>query len=189
MVKKMLFIVDPQNDFINGSLAVEGAEGSMIDLARHIERHADEYELVGISFDYHPVDHCSFKENKGIWPSHCVQHTVGSALYPLLFDALKEAKNGFYLPFTKGERQGVEEYSFMDKESNVEFLKTMLEEHDITEIDFCGIALNYCVSSSIKGVLEKVPNVKINLLTKFSPAIGDPQPTLDELVALGVNVI
>ena len=38
-------------------------------------------------------------------------------------------------------------------------------------------------------IVEKVPNVKINLLTKFSPAIGDPQPTLDELVALGVNVI
>lgn len=43
-MKKILLIVDPQNDFITGSLAVKGAKEKMVKLAEHIEDDGCKYE-------------------------------------------------------------------------------------------------------------------------------------------------
>ena len=189
MTKKMLMIIDPQVDFISGSLAVEGASSAMIDLARYIERHGDEYDVIGVSLDWHPTNHCSFKDNGGIWPPHCVQHTVGATISPEVFDAIKKAKNVFYVPFTKGSLPGSEEYSFMDNKTNIEHFKILLDEEEIEQIDVCGIALDYCVKESIIGMWGQGLGDKINLLLKYSPAIGDPKLTLDELTSKGIKLV
>ena len=189
MAKKMLMIIDPQVDFISGSLAVEGASSAMIDLARYIERHGDEYEVIGVSLDWHPTDHSSFKDNGGIWPPHCVQHTVGATISPEVFDAIKTAKKGFYVPFTKGSIQGIEEYSFMDDKNNVEAFLNLIDEDEIDQIDVCGIALTHCVHKSVIGIWAKGLGDKVNLLLKYSPAIGDPTETLKDLEARGIKII
>ena len=188
MGKKMLLIIDPQNDFINGSLAVDGADGAMLSLARHIERHGAEYDIVAITCDWHPVNHISFKENGGIWPSHCVQHTNGAVISPIVFDAVKMLENVHYVTFTKGDDPKTEEYSFMDnKESAAKFL-TLVNNEDVAEIDVCGIALDYCVKESIIGMWATGLGEKINLLTKFSPSIGDPAPILTDLADKGIKI-
>src|SRR5439155_1642544 len=32
--------------------------------------------------DWHPPDHCSFRENGGPWPSHCVRKSTGAEFHP-----------------------------------------------------------------------------------------------------------
>ena len=188
MAKKMLLIIDPQVDFINGSLAVEGADGAMIALARYIERNGQDYHAIGITCDWHPVDHISFKENGGIWPSHCVQHTVGATISPYIFDAVKSAKNALYLSFTKGDNPKTEEYSFMDNQVAAKRFLEFVKTEEIEEIEVCGLALTYCVSESIVGMWAKGLGDKITLLTEFSPSIGDPSKTLEDLGSKGIKI-
>lgn len=74
---KILLIVDPQVDFISGSLAVEGAKEKMDALASALQNGEIDCDYVMVTKDFHPSNHCSFKENGGQWPPHCVKGTTG----------------------------------------------------------------------------------------------------------------
>ena len=101
--RKILLVVDVQRDFIDGSLAVPGAE-AIIPEINGIKNGAD---LVYFTLDWHPKDHCSFKANGGQWPEHCVHYTLGASLADGLLDGLEEAKTRFIL---KGQNKEREEY-------------------------------------------------------------------------------
>lgn len=77
----------------------------------------------------------------------------------------------------------------MDNKTNIEDFKILLDEEEIEQIDVCGIALDYCVKESIIGMWAQGLGDKINLLLKYSPAIGDPKITLDELTSKGIKLI
>lgn len=82
---KILLIVDPQVDFISGSLAVEGAKEKMDALASALQNGEIDCDYVMVTKDFHPSNHCSFKENGGHWPPHCVKGTTGSCIYAPLW--------------------------------------------------------------------------------------------------------
>ena len=64
-MNKILLIVDPQIDFISGSLAVEGAKEKMDALANALLNDDIDCDCVMVTKDCHPFNHCSFKENGG----------------------------------------------------------------------------------------------------------------------------
>ena len=73
-----LLIVDVQHDFLpGGALAVPDGD-AVLDA---LEAAAPTAELVVASRDAHPADHCSFAEQGGIWPVHCVEGTHGAELH------------------------------------------------------------------------------------------------------------
>ena len=53
-MKKMLLVVDPQIDFINGSLPVAGAAEAMDALAEYVKTSGDEYVVRIVTSDWHP---------------------------------------------------------------------------------------------------------------------------------------
>ena len=65
-MKNILLIVDPQNDFITGTLPVEGAEERMKKLAEYIKARHIEYDYILMTMDSHPTNHSSFKDNEAI---------------------------------------------------------------------------------------------------------------------------
>ena len=138
-MKSILLIVDPQNDFITGTLAVEGAKEKMMKLA---ESDLDKYDYVCVTMDSHPKDHCSFKENGGIWPVHCVYDTNGWNIPEYLSDALEDTS--FASCYHKGTKVDKEEYSIFDNMGdgftlNRQILGLFRDEGDI-RIHLCGIA-------------------------------------------------
>lgn len=60
-----LIIIDPQNDFVKGSLAVPGAEEAMNNIIKFIEDHKQDLGYIAVTLDWHPLSHCSFKEFGG----------------------------------------------------------------------------------------------------------------------------
>ena len=48
-MKNILLIVDPQNDFISGTLPVEGAEAKMKKLAEYIKAKHTKYDYIRYS--------------------------------------------------------------------------------------------------------------------------------------------
>ena len=101
-MKKLLLIVDPQIDFITGTLPVSGAAKAMDALATYVKEQGNEYTVKIVTADWHPYHHSSFADEGGVWPRHCVQHSVGAAIWESLLVALNESKGGFTLLY-KGD--------------------------------------------------------------------------------------
>ena len=168
-MKRILLIVDPQNDFITGTLAVPGAKEKMMKLAEYDFTY---YDYVCVTMDSHPENHMSFKENGGIWPKHCVAYTNGWDMPEYLNEALKEAN--FVSCYHKGTNPETEEYTIFD---NVEDgftldnqITDLLRDGNI-EIDICGIAGDYCVLETLKGLRNIVGDRHIRVLSQFTASI------------------
>lgn len=168
-MKQILLIVDPQNDFITGSLAVKGAKEKIMKLA---ESDLDKYDYVCVTMDTHPTDHCSFKENGGIWPVHCVYDTNGWNLPEYLNKALEEAN--FVSCYHKGTEPDREEYSIFDNERDgftlYTQIKDLMHQEDVY-IDVCGIAGDYCVLETVKGLRKFMGDKYINVLFEYTASI------------------
>lgn len=173
-MKNILLIVDPQNDFITGSLAVKGAKEKMMKLA---ESDLTKYDYICITLDSHPKNHMSFKENGGIWLEHCVIDTNGWNIPEYLDDAMQYAGAGkkiYFGYYHKGTEPDTEEYSIFD---NCEDGKTLanqimdlIREGDVY-VDVCGIAGDYCVLETIKGLRKFIGDEYITVLTDYTASI------------------
>jgi nicotinamidase/pyrazinamidase len=150
-VTKALIVVDVQNDFCEGgSLAVHGGAevayriGELLHHWQEASPRQREYAVVVATRDHHidPGDH--FSDDPDFidsWPVHCVAGTDGAAFHPNLdpqpFDAV----------FLKGEHQAA--YSgFEGKAPDGTVLADWLRSHEVTDVDVCGLATDYCVRAT-----------------------------------------
>lgn len=124
---KILLIVDPQVDFISGSLAVEGAKEKMDALASALQNGEIDCDYVMVTKDFHPSNHCSFKENGGQWPPHCVKGTTGSCIYAPLWSVIcNYAYRKDTDIFIKGDSPDKEEYSIFDNLESLSVISDIL---------------------------------------------------------------
>lgn len=160
----VLIIVDCQNDFIldNAPLKVEGALSAIDNIIKLIN--SKTIDEVIFTADWHPKDHCSFKENGGIWPRHCVQHTDGANLYTELFKTCVVNELPMQI-LDKGEMSKVEEYGAVSniiETSKTYIIKSKTDSVSINKtsnIIVCGIAGDYCVLETLKGLKDLNPKV------------------------------
>lgn len=164
----LLVVIDCQRDFFDpsGSLYVSGSETlpkSIADIAGH-------YRRVILTLDWHPADHCSFKQNGGIWPSHCVAYTQGAGLPAEFTQILERGKDQVRL-FLKGQDKDREEYGAFDSLDDEDVIKDWIEQAG--SIHVAGIAGDYCVKESTKRILRLVPASRVFLLEAQIRSIDD----------------
>lgn len=169
-MKRMLMIIDPQIDFISGSMAVKGAAEKMDALIKYIEKMDGKYTCKAVTVDWHPFNHCSFGENGGQWPMHCVQHTVGACIYPPMVEPLYRTAGEVKI-FKKGDKKNVEEYSIFRNLTSRRHIDYLIHRLDIGRIDLCGIAGDICVLSTLKGGIETYGAPMFHVLEEFCPSI------------------
>ena len=169
-MKKLLLIVDPQVDFITGTLPVGGAVEAMDALAMYVKEHGDEYIVKIATSDWHPYHHCSFADEGGQWPRHCVQHSVGAAIWESLLVALNESKGSFTLLY-KGDSIDKDEYSIMQNNASADILARLIKALKIDQIDICGLAGDICVLNTAKDIKAFFEGVKLNVLESYSPSL------------------
>lgn len=181
MRNRLLLIIDPQIDFITGTLPVPDAVGAMDALGGYIRTKASDYARIVVTADRHPMRHCSFKTDGGEWPRHCVADSVGAAIWPAVMNELLAVSDKVYV-FHKGEKPDKDEYSvFKNREVSQRILK-ILDDWDIGQIDVCGIAGDICVADTIRDGLRLLGDVRLNLLVRFSPSL-DGGKALDKLIS------
>lgn len=178
---KILLIIDPQVDFISGSLPVEGASAAMGALADYIRAHGKLYKHIIVTADRHPFNHCSFKRNGGTWPTHCVADSIGAAIWQPIMDALIDY-DGDVIILHKGQQANKEEYSIFKNDEAADLIIGIVNNDCIRSIDICGIAGDVCVADTIRDGAEIFGAEIFRLIPRYSPSI-DKGETLSELIA------
>ncbi|MBD5358817.1 MAG: isochorismatase family protein [Bacteroides sp.] len=168
--KRMLLIVDPQIDFITGSLPVPGAEEAMNKLAQYVKEHGDEYGHLFVTCDNHNLRHVSFKEFGGKWPPHCIQSTVGAAIWPPLFDSLYPYSFHVLILY-KGDDLFQDEYSIFRNKDGRQSMDIFLRDDQIKEVDICGLAGDVCVAKTLEDSLYLYPNIRYRILKDFTASL------------------
>ncbi|MFT4123273.1 MAG: isochorismatase family protein [Microbacteriaceae bacterium] len=154
-----LLVVDVQNDFVSGSMAIPGAE----EVIEPINASARAFEHVIVVTDWHPAGHVSFASahpgaahgdvvetpygEQLVWADHCVQGTVGAELAPGL--ELTKAE----LVFRKGYRLAVDSYGAFyenDRETRTG-LADYLRGRGIERVFVAGLARYGCVLQTALG--------------------------------------
>jgi len=194
MRNSALAVVDMLYDFIDGSLACQNAENAVRSTLAFIDSQTksqggEDHEILDtfpILFirDHHPADHSSFKEQGGIWPSHCVAGTRGGEIHQDLAPYACEE-----LTFDKGCEKEKEQYSGFEGVNNAgQPLSEVLELLDTTDVYVCGIATEYCVRNTCEDLLKA--GFKVHLL-KDCIAYVDRQghmKAIEEMAAEGISI-
>ena len=134
-----LLIVDPQVDFLpGGSLGVPQGDAVLAPINRLINLYRTHGLPVYVSRDWHPALHCSFADQGGTWPVHCVAGSDGARFAPAL--QLDDA-----IVVSKATTVDVDAYSAF----NGTGLADTLRERGIRRLVMCGLATDYCVLNTV----------------------------------------
>jgi len=141
-----LLVADVQNDFLPGG-ALGVARGD--EIIPVLNRYAVEFRARGLpifaSRDWHPPEHCSFREEGGIWPVHCVMGTKGAEFHP-----------DFHLPpsaivISKATDPKKEAYSAFEGTT----LDERLRKTGVRRLFIGGLATDYCVLNTVRDAIKR----------------------------------
>lgn len=162
-----LLVVDVQNDFVTGSLAIPGATEVVPALNRYLELFAKCRLPVVATRDWHPTSHCSFRQNGGPWPTHCIAGTHGADF------AVGLALPRDTIVISKAMSIEADAYSGFDGTN----LATRLRALGIARVLVGGLATDYCVLNTVLDALRQRYDVVLLLdavrAVNLHPGDGD----------------
>lgn len=190
-MKRALIVADVQNDFCEGgSLAVAGGARVAADIGTVLHHWsakdpaAPAYDFVVATKDHHvdPGHHWSRDPDYvDSWPVHCRVGTDGEAFHPNLdpqpFDAI----------FLKGEHAPA--YSgFEGRTTGGVPLADWLRAHEVTSVDVCGIATDYCVKSTALDAIAAGFSTRVLLGLCAGISEETVSAAVEEMVTAGATV-
>jgi nicotinamidase/pyrazinamidase len=195
----VLIIVDVQNDFVSGSLAIPGAR----DIIPVINRLVSGFEHVVVTQDWHPPGHISFTSThpgtkhlesvetpyglQTVFHDHCVQGTQGAEFDP----SLDIGKSQLIL--RKGYRRDVDSYSafFENDRKTSTGLGAYLRVRGFQRVFCCGLALYGCVKATAEGARREQFDTFIieDACKGRATTDGSNERAEQELKSLGVKII
>ena len=163
-MKKLLIVVDYQNDFVSGSLGFEGAEKLEGPIGEKIEAYhalGDDGQVI-FTMDTHDRHYMDTQEGKHLPVEHCMEGEDGWQLYGSIAK-LKEQRDLVFSKPTFGSYE------------LCEYLRKHKDEYE--SIEFAGVVTNICVISNIALAKAAIPNVPISVDVS---CVGSNDPKLQE---------
>lgn len=183
-MKKMLVVVDYQNDFVDGTLGFPEAELLDEGIANKIRQTVKEGEsIIVYTMDTHTEDYLNTREGKALPVPHAIENTPGRELYGKTGNAIRSAEREISIYKLGKPGFGVP-------------LEIMLTLHqiagkDIETIEFAGLVTNMCVLSNVCIFQAAWPEAQIivhkSLCASFNSELH--QKTLDVLESMQVKVV
>lgn len=149
-MRKILIVVDMQNDFIDGSLGTKEAQEIVAPVAEKIRNF--EGDIYG-TLDTHEEDYLSTQEGKNLPVMYCICGEDGWALNSEVMQAIAETKAEVH-NFCRKNTFGSMELAQM--------LKETYENQEI-EIELIGLCTDICVISNAMLIKAALPEVKISV--------------------------
>ncbi|MBQ8292334.1 MAG: cysteine hydrolase [Bacilli bacterium] len=172
-MKKLLIVVDYQNDFVTGSLGFKKA----VDIEKGIFERVKEYEENGddviFTLDTHEASYLKTEEGIYLPVEHCLKGTNGHELYGLV----KEVAKNHLL---------IEKATFPSHK-----LLNYLLDKEYECIELCGVVTNICVISNAIIVKAALPNAHIVINQKLCASNDEvmEQKALEVMKNLQMEII
>ena len=148
---EFLIIVDAQNDFITGKLAVPGAEEAVKNICHELKQ-TSAFPIV--TQDIHdPREYALSVEGKCL-PGHCDRNSAGCWLHGELFNVLRRKVGCEYYPVRKST------FAYMDWRTILQFFAHPESVDGITLVGFCT---DICVLSNAIVLRSLFPNIPIRV--------------------------
>lgn len=183
-------VVDMLYDFIDGTLACTNAHEAVKESIKFINDNSSHTVLY--ICDSHPNNHCSFSENGGIWPPHCVAGTRGSQVHENYNNYIPKAESRPSLQNTlkKGENPNGEQYSgFEAITSKGITLSDFLQQQSINKVFISGIATEFCINETVKDLMNAGFNVTVIAKALAYVDYNNHIKTLENFKKLGIKII
>ena len=145
-MKKYLFVIDYQNDFVDGALGFPGAEKLDEKIAAKIREYGKGRVL--FTRDTHFENYLDTREGKNLPVVHCIKGTEGWQVYGETAKALEEV-----------EAPGIDKLVFGMDVTDPATAAVLPEAAD--EIELVGLVSNICVVSNAVVLQSKYPEATI----------------------------
>lgn len=141
-MKKLLIVIDMQNDFIDGSLGTPEAE-AIVEAVKDKIRSYPPQDIFA-TMDTHGPDYLSTQEGRNLPVEHCIKGTEGWRIRPDIVELLTEA-------------------TIFEKPTfgSVQMAEAVKEIEDLEEIELIGLCTDICVVSNAILLKANLPEVKI----------------------------
>ena len=176
-----LIVVDVQNDFLpGGALAVNDGDAVIPLINECMQLFAAGRLSIYATRDWHPDDHCSFTENGGIWPKHCVADSPGAQFA----ESLVFPEDVTIV--SKGTVSEKEAYSGFQGTG----LSDQLQEKGVERLIVGGLATDYCVLHTVNDALENGFDVVIltNAIRAVDLNSGDGDRAIESMLGRGAKI-
>lgn len=172
-MKKLLIVIDYQNDFVSGSLGFDQAVNLEEHLVSLINTYHENNDDVIFTLDTHQENYLDTQEGQKLPIVHCVENTDGWQLYGKVRDLAKNDKK--ILKNTFGSLE----------------LGNYLKNNDYQEITLVGVVSNICVISNAIIVKAALPEAKITVDYQGIASNDETlqQKALDILKNLQIDII
>lgn len=143
-MKKLLIVVDYQNDFVIGSLGFPGAAKLEARISEKIRAYRQNGDEVAFTMDTHTHDYENTQEGRMLPVAHCIEGSPGWELYGVIKDLRLDTDTCFYKP-TFGSAE----------------LFEYLRDKQYASVELAGLVSNICVISNAVLVKTALPNTPI----------------------------
>lgn len=182
-MKRLLIVVDYQNDFVDGALGFAGAEKLEAPIAARIDEYRARGDQIAFTFDTHDKNYLQTQEGKNLPVEHCISGTDGHRLYGCLESKISDLDKQF-------------EKKTFGSDALFEWLREANESAvgvgglPFESIELVGLVSNICVVSNAVLAKTACPEVPIIVdaacTASFDAAMNEK--VLDVLQGLQVQV-
>ena len=141
-MKKLLIVIDMQNDFIDGALGTPEAE-AIVEAVKDKIRSYPPSDVIA-TMDTHGADYLSTQEGRFLPVEHCIKETDGWKIRPDIAELLTEAEV-FEKPTFGSTRMA----------------EAIRERRDVEEVELIGLCTDICVVSNALLLKAYMPEVRI----------------------------
>ncbi len=142
---RLLIVVDMQNDFVDGALGFEGADGIIEGIAARIEEYKASGDEVVYTLDTHYDNYMDTQEGSNLPVPHCIKGSEGHKLVPALQGLLSDC-----LCFEKETFGSLKLGNYINDNN---------DRYDSIEV--CGLVSNICVVSNAIIAKAAAPEAEI----------------------------
>lgn len=155
-MRKILVVVDMQNDFITGSLGTAEAVAIVPKVVEKIKAYQEAGETVYFTKDTHSEDYLETQEGRNLPVPHCIKGTKGWELASEI-QALEEELQRVseeIITYEKGIFGG---------ETLANTIRSQIEDESEVEIELVGLCTDICVLSNAILLKTYIPEVVIKV--------------------------
>lgn len=153
-MKRLLVVVDYQNDFVDGTLGFPGAEKLAKPIAEKITAYREAGDEVAFTFDTHRRNYLETQEGQNLPIEHCIEGTPGHKLYGEVAPLMRDSDAAFYKPSFGSA-------AFFERCRASQRAADNVGKLPFTSIEIVGLVSNICIISNAVLAKAACPEVPI----------------------------